>query len=154
MDDRFAVLSSLPIRTRPGYSMGMCMPKIHDVVTKIEKVLDPPFWRKMLGGVSKDHARAMVAALEEDLGALLKVTNNAKLAAEALSTQEEDGARRNVAALAGYCARLAAAIQEWRKAAVEYCAATYGSRKVIEDRTISLARTCETIGKAIESLSD
>lgn len=154
MDDRFASLSSLPIRTRPCYSMAICVPKLTEVVSAIEAVLYPPFWRKMLGGISKDHARAVIAALEEDLGALQKVINNARLSAEAIASGGEAGAMRNMSALAGYCARLSESIKEWRKAADEFCAAAYNSRNLIESRTSDLSRTSEAVGKAIGNLSD
>ena len=59
-------LKSLPVQTHPRFSVSVCIDRLIQCLLKTERALAPPVWKKLLGGVSRDHARAVAAACKAD----------------------------------------------------------------------------------------
>src|SRR5699024_9179592 len=77
---------------------------------RVERALRPPVWRKLLGGVSRDHARAVAASCKADSR---KIRTSVRDLIHALATRAIELNERN-SALKGYFERLIALLDEWR----------------------------------------
>lgn len=147
MDDRLALLSALPIRSRPGYALSVCLDKMQTIVERAQKSLKPPFLRRLLGGVSKDHARAVVATCNADLSAVMRVTKQIQTSANALGGPKGK-------AISGYCERLMKTSLEWSNKATDFESNIYGSLKELAECTARLAKVQETLEKPVSQLTE
>jgi hypothetical protein len=150
--DKIALLSSLPLQAKPGYSLDICLGKMQAIVTKAHSNIRPPFLRRFFGGVSRDHARSVVATCNEDLTTALRVTKQIQLASKALAGSKDERTRQRGNALVGYCERLLVASNEWRASAKEFEANTFGSDRELAEQCARLAKIQQTIAKPVAGL--
>lgn len=110
-------LYALPVESRPAYSARIALDKLVIASQKAERTLAPSFWRKMLGGTSKDYSRSVIALL----------LNDTKAIRDTFLTIRQTSTARNMDGLTGTMTRLINVIDNWRKSALEYENATFGS---------------------------
>lgn len=103
-------LKSLPVHTHPRFAASICIDRLTACLVRAERALRPPVWRKMLGGVSRDHARAVAASCKADSRRIRSVIRDLIYA---LATRAAENNERN-SALKGYFERLLALLDEWR----------------------------------------
>ena len=154
MEDKIALLSNLPLRTRPGFSLDACLSKMNSVITRAYKNVKPPFFRRLMGGVSKDHARAVVATCHADLTAILRVTLQIQNVSKAMSTSGDEATRHAGKALSGYCQRLIGAAHDWSSKASDFEANVFGSEKELLEQCHKLIKLHETLVKPVGNLSE
>lgn len=154
MDDKIALLSNLPLRTRPGFSLDACLSKMASVIAKAYRNIKPPFYRRLMGGVSKDHARAVVATCHADLTAILRVTMQIQNVCKAMAASGDEATRHAGNALSGYCQRLIGASHDWSAKASDFEANIFGSEKELLEQCQRLTRIHETLAKPVGNLSD
>lgn len=133
-----ATLKSLPVHTNPGYAVRISLDRLHESVMRTEKALAPSFWKKLLGGTTKDHARGVVASCMEDARAVRSVISEAKQSA--VSAADDRGR-----ALHGSVDRVIKAMDQWRDAAVEFEEAVFGSDDALLLRTRKLLVLCSDL---------
>lgn len=153
MDQKIALLSNLPLRTRPGFSLDACLSKMSSVITRAHRNINPPFFRRLMGGVSKDHARSVVATCHADLAAILRVTVQIQNVSKVMSTSGDEATRHAGNALSGYCQRLIEAARAWSKKASDFEANVFGSEKELLEQCQKLIRLHETLAKPVGNLS-
>jgi hypothetical protein len=109
-------LKSLPVQTHPRFSVSVCIERLVQCLVKTEKALAPPVWKKMLGGVSRDHARAVAAACKADARivrtAIRDIINS--LSMRAVSSSERNSG------LKGYCEKILYLVDTWRDLATRF----------------------------------
>lgn len=109
-------LKSLPVQTHPRFAVSVCIDRLIQCLLKTERALDPPVWKKLLGGVSRDHARAVAAACKADArlvrSAMRDIVN-------ALSFRAASGSER-ISGLRGYCEKVLALVDQWRDLATRF----------------------------------
>lgn len=109
-------LKSLPIQTHPRFSVSVCIDRLVACLVRTEKALDPPVWKKMLGGVSRDHARAVTATCKAEArivrAAIRDIIN--QLSIRAVSNSERNSGLR------GYCEKVLGLVDEWRDFATRF----------------------------------
>ncbi|MBY3155463.1 hypothetical protein HFO56_24355 [Rhizobium laguerreae] len=154
MDDKIALLINLPLRTRPGFSLDACLSKIGSIIERAHRNIDPPFYRRLMGGVSKDHARAVVATCHADLTAILRVTLQIQNICKDMASSGDEATRHAGNALAGYCQRLIVATHDWSARASDFEANIFGSEKALLEQCQRLTRLHETLAKPVDNLSD
>lgn len=143
-------LKSLPVETHPRFAVSVCIETLVICLSRTERALSPPIWKKFLGGVSRDHARAVAAACKADAR---KIRTTIKDVIYSLAVRSASGKERN-SGLRGYCERLLALVDEWRD-----CATRFEENEFLADqKLLELTRTLMTIcaamkGTQIESLS-
>jgi hypothetical protein len=103
-------LKSLPVQTHPRFAATICIERLTACLVRAERALRPPVWRKILGGVSRDHARAVAASCKADSR---KIRMAIRDLIQALATRAMELNERN-SALKGYFERLLALLDEWR----------------------------------------
>lgn len=133
-----ASLRSLPVSTNPGYAVKIALERLHHAVARTEQAISPSFWKKMLGGTSKDHARGVVAVSLEDARSIRGVISDARHSAFAASD-------RSSKALLGSVDRVLKALDQWRDAALEFEEAIYGSDEILLMRTRKLMVLCSDL---------
>lgn len=151
-DDKIALLNTLPLTTRPGYCLDICLDKMQTILARARKNIQPSFFRKLLGGVSKDHARSVVATCNADLVATVRVILRIQNVCKAMAMSDDDRARHRANALAGYCERLMSAAQEWSGAANEFEANVFGSQRELAEQCNRLARIQDNLVKPVANL--
>ena len=151
-NDKIALLSTLPITTRPGYSLDICLSKMQAIVARAHKNIRPSFFRRLMGGVSKDHARSVVATCNADLTAAVRVTVQIQNVCKSLAASGDERSRHRGSALAGYCERLMSSALEWSGTANDFEANVYGSERELIDQCQRLARIQDTLVKPVANL--
>jgi len=154
MDQPSAPLSTLPIRARPGYSLGVCLSGLRNGVARVHKSIRPPFYMRLLGGVSKDHARSVVATCNEDMAALLRATKQIQTICHSMSAQAESEERHRANALAGYCQRIISAVIDWTGSADDFQANIFGSERELVDQCRRAGRVFDNLVKPVEKLAE
>lgn len=131
-------LKALPVETHPRFSVSVCVDRLSKCLIKTEEALDPPFWKKMLGGVSRDHARAVAATCKADARVIRTAIRDiiADLGFRAVS-----GAERN-AGLRGYCEKVLTLVDEWRDLATRFEENEYQADILLLDKTRVLLTIC------------
>lgn len=104
-------LKSLPVQTHPRFAATICIDRLTSCLTRTERALSPPMWRKLLGGVSRDHARAVAASCKADSRKIRAVVRDL---IQALAVRAQELNERN-GALKGYFERLLTLLDEWRE---------------------------------------
>lgn len=127
-----SALSALPVHTNPAYAVKTALEKLQSTIHRTEKALAPSFWRRLLGGTSRDHARAVVAASLEDTRVIRTVMSEAR--ATAVQTDSK--------ALLGTVDRAVKAVDSWRDTALEFEGAVFGSDDRLLQRTRKLLTLC------------
>lgn len=128
-----STLKSLPVQTNPAYAVKVSLERLHAIILKTERVLKPSWWRKMLGGTSRDHARSVVAVTREESRIVRGVFSEARAAAFASGTSK---------ALIGSIDRAIKALDSWSEAAIDFEEAIYGSDEKLIHRTRKLVILC------------
>ena len=146
MDKDIALLGSLPIERKPGYSLSFCIEIIEPLIARTQKTLKPSFFKRAMGGISKDHNRTVVAACNEDLNAVARQISKV----QRVSFDCEDFKRGST--LSGFCERLSGLLLEWRNAALAFEANTYGSDKRLLIQCNDLMKAIKTMEKPVKSL--
>jgi len=129
-------LHMLPVQTRPGYSARIALDKLNATASRVESILAPKFWRKFLGGTSKDHARAVVAACGEESKAIRVIFQEAK-----------KHARNNGAnpAIDGSLERVIKLMDQWRDVGLEFEEAEFGADQKLLSTTRRLITLCNDL---------
>lgn len=127
-----SALSSLPVQSNPAYAVKAALDKLQSSIGRSEKALAPSFLKRLLGGVSRDNARAVVAASLEDTRVIRSVMSEARIVA----------IHTDAKALLGSVDRVVKAIDQWRETALEFDSAVYGSDDRLLQRTRKLATLC------------
>ena len=132
-----SALYGLPVETRPGYSAKVALSKLAASAEKAERTLSPSFWRSLLGGTSKDHSRAVIAIL----------LNDTKAIRDTLLLIRQTAADKSIGDIHGISTRVVDAIDSWRKAALEYENATYGSDETLRHHSQKMRTLSEGLLK-------
>lgn len=103
-------LRSLPVQTHPRFAARICIDGLTACLSKVERALRPPLWRKLFGGVSRDHARAVAASCKADSR---RIRTAIRDLINALADRAVELNERN-SALKGYLERLSALLDDWR----------------------------------------
>lgn len=126
-------LSSLPVDTHPGYSVRVAMAELSTSANNLQKVLEPSFFRRLLGGTNKDYARGICAVSSERARIVRGIVQDVARAASNFSmtggTQERDKWK----SISGTCTRILEHIDEWRRMAADFEANTLGSHSALVD---------------------
>lgn len=126
-------LHKLPVQSRPGYSARIALDKLNATASRVESILAPKFWKKMLGGASKDHARAVVAACGEETKALRVIFQEAKKNAH------------NNAAIDGSLERVIKLMDQWRDIGLQFEEAEFGADQRLLATTRRLITLCNDL---------
>lgn len=151
-DDKIALLSTLPLTTRPGYCLDICLGKMQTILARAQKNIRPGLMRRLMGGVSKDHARSIVATSNADIQATIRVVGRIQNVCKTISIEAEDRSRHRANALAGYCERLMAAAQEWSGTANDFEANIFGSERELLEQCHRLAKIQDNLARPISNL--
>lgn len=143
-------LNSLPVQTHPRFTVSVCIDKLVICLVKTERALSPPVWKKLLGGVSRDHARAVAAACKADTR---KVRTVIKDVIQSLAIRSASGKERN-SGLRGYCERLLALVDEWRECVTRFEENEFQADSQLLQLTRTLMTICTSMkGQPIEALA-
>jgi|SRR5690606_7005334 len=131
-------LQMLPVQSRPGYAASIALDRLSAVAKRVEKVLAPSFYKRLLKGSSgnKDHARAVVAACAEEVKAIRMVLQEAMLHA--------NHSRTNPAA-AGSLERVIKLVDEWKDISLEFEEAAFGADQLLLATTRRLMTLCSDL---------
>lgn len=129
-------LHKLPVQSRPGYSARIALDKLNATANRVEKILAPKFWRKLLGGTSKDHARAVVAACGEESKAIRMIFQEAKNNARNKGTNS---------AMDGSLERVIKLMDQWRDIGLQFEEAEFGSDQLLLTTTRRLITLCNDL---------
>lgn len=154
MKDKSAPLSGLPLSARPGFSLEACFSRMHAVITRAHRNISPPLFRRLMGGISKDHARAIVATCHADIAAIVRTANQIQNVCSGMSDSADEKTRHRGKALGGICHRLITASREWSTAASEFEANIFGSDKSLVEACLRLLKLHDTLEKQLGVLSD
>lgn len=138
-----ASLRSLPVQANPAFAVKASLDRLITAVSRAEKALSPSFWRRLLGGIDRDHARAVVAASMEEARAIRGILSDARQAAF----------RTDAKALLGSIDRILRSLDLWREAAIEFDEAVYGSDEKLIGRTRKLLVLCSDLRSPASGLS-
>lgn len=133
-----ASLRLLPVQSNPAYAVKVTLDLLNVAVSRTDKALAPSFWRKLLGGTSRDHARAVVAASMEEARAIRGVLTESRQIAARM-----DGGTAK--ALLGSIDRVIKALDHWREAALDFEEAIFGSDEILVTRTRKLLVLCSDL---------
>jgi len=125
-------LRSLPVQSNPAYAVKVSLERLNTAIARADKALAPSFWKRLLGGTNRDHARAVVAASMEEARALRGVLAEARQAAF----------RAGGSSLVGTIDRIVKSVDQWREAAIEFDEAVFGSDAKLLTRTRKLLSLC------------
>lgn len=146
MDQTTATLSKLPVRTRPAYSLRVLLVEVGKIRARVDAALEPSIFRRLLGGVSKDHARSVVAAGNADLAAASRAARRIQVAADEMALAARDGEDGRIGAvISGYCERLLKTMLDWASVATDFESNVFGSGP-------RLAAECVRLGSLLETL--
>jgi hypothetical protein len=126
----------LPVQSRPGYSAGIALDRLNITVRRVEKILAPRLWRKLLGAASKDHARAVVAACNEESKAIRIIFQEAKKHARISGANP---------AIDGSLERVIKLMDQWREVGLEFEEAEFGSDQRLLSTTRRLITLCNDL---------
>lgn len=129
-------LHMLPVQSRPGYSARIALDRLNVTASRVEKILAPKFWRKLLGAVSNDHARAVVAASGEESKAIRIIFLEAKKHARNSSSNP---------AIDGSLERVIKLMDQWRDIGLDFEEAEFGSEQKLLSTTRRLIALCNDL---------
>jgi len=129
-------LNRLPVDSRPDLAARATLQVLSVSIGKACKVLAPPVWKRALGGITKDQARAVVAVCLEETRACRNTITDIRKSARLKPEYE---------ALVGSCERLLALLDQWRNTALEFEEAVYGSDTILLGLSRRLLRLCSEI---------
>jgi hypothetical protein len=122
-------ISSLPVDVHPGYSVRKAMEKFTQSASRLQPVLKPSFFRRILGGVNSDYARSVSAACNEDARLVRAIVQEAARVAMNMEKSRADTERDRGKVLSGTCRRILDRLDEWRETATDFEANQWGSKK-------------------------
>jgi hypothetical protein len=153
-NDKIALISTLPISERPGYSLSICLEKTKSILDRTNKCLKPSFLKRLMGGISKDHARAVVASCNTDLAMVVRVASQIRRVGD---THAMDGTGKAVnfgKALSGYSDRLITNAMEWATKAKSFESAEFGSQSQLLEQSEKFSKLVEFLESPIATLSE
>lgn len=127
-----SALGSLPFQPDAAFAVKAALGRLQSSIHNSEKALAPSFLRRLVGGVSRDHARAVVAASLEDTRVVRSTISEIRTAAM----------HGNAKALVGSVDRVIKALDLWRETALEFDGAVFGSDDRLLQRTRKLLTLC------------
>jgi hypothetical protein len=130
-------LKSLPVQTHPRFSVSVCVERLIQCLLKTERALAPPVWKKLLGGVSRDHARAVAAACKADARIVRSAMRDIVTALSIKAVSSTD----RISGLRGYCEKVLALVDQWRDLATRFEENEFQS----DSRLLQTTRTLLTI---------
>lgn len=134
MDGRtLTALSSLPIQTYPGYSVRMAIVEAIKSSNTLQKALEPSFFRKLLGGITKDYARSICAISNEQIRVVRGIVGQVAQVAMAAEGRAHGSELQKWKAISGTCRRIIENLDEWRLLALDFEANTIGSHAALSD---------------------
>jgi len=127
---------------------------------RVEAALQPSFFKRLLGGGSREFVRAVVAETLEEAGGVRRVlvdaiargTHEAE-AYDAIAAEGGPDAERarsagaHAMALVGTCERLLQAVDKWREASMAHQDNAIGA----EERLLSMSRRIQTLARELRS---
>lgn len=122
-------ISSLPVDIHPGYSVRKAMESFMRSALRLQPLLRPSFFRRILGGVNSDYARSVSAACNEDARLVRAIVQEAGRVAMAMENSQADTERERGKILSGTCRRILNRLDEWREIATDFEANQWGSKK-------------------------
>jgi hypothetical protein len=122
-------ISSLPVDVHPGYSVRKAMERFAQSGSRLQSVLKPSFFRRILGGVNSDYARSVSAACNEDARLVRAIVQEAARVAMNMEKSRADTERDRGKVLSGTCRRILDRLDEWRETATDFEANQWGSKK-------------------------
>lgn len=153
MDDKITSLTALPWKSRPAYSLALCVTELAEIIEDVAHKLRPSFIRRLLGGVSRDHARAVTATVNGDVAAIVKIVTKIQDAAMDLALSNDKSARNDGNALFGYCERVTAECIKWREDASEFEANIFGSDKRLLERSTKVSTIMSALTRPLEAIA-
>ena len=134
-------LKALPIHSHPRHSVVVVAARILSCMERTEAALSPPFWRRLLGGVSRDHARSVAAACRTDVRLVRAAV---KEIVEVLSRKSAEGGDR-FSGLKGYCEKVLFLLDRWRDYATRFEENEYMADERLLETTRSLQTICSSM---------
>jgi hypothetical protein len=132
MDGRtLAALSSLPIQTYPGYSVRTAIGEAVKSAITLQKALEPSFFRRLLGGITKDYARSICAISNEQIRVVRGIVGQVAQVAMAAEGRTNGVELQKWKAISGTCRRIIDKLDEWRSLALDFEANTIGSHAAL-----------------------
>jgi hypothetical protein len=134
MDGRtLTALSSLPIQTYPGYSVRMALAEAMKSSATLQKALEPSFFRRLLGGITKDYARSICAVSNEQIRVVRGIVGQVSQAAMAAEGRVQGAELQRWKAISGTCRRVIENLDEWRLLALDFEANAIGSHTALSE---------------------
>ena len=153
MGNKISLLGSLPVKTNPGYSLAVCLEQLGVVILRTQETLKPSFLKRMMGGISKDHDRTVVAACSADLHAISRQIGKIQQAAfnstDIKNSTKDDQKGR---AIYGYCERLITLLLDWKSQASEFESNEFGADKKLLEKSKRILQIVENIEKSVLAL--
>jgi len=132
MDGRtLTALSSLPIQTYPGYSVRVAIAEAMKSSNALQRALEPSFFRKLLGGITKDYARSVCAVSNEQIRFVRGIVGQVAQVAMAAEGREYEAELQKWKAISGTCRRIIENLDRWRTLALDFEANTIGSHAAL-----------------------
>lgn len=127
-------LSSLPIQTYPGYSVRTAISEAMKSSITLQKALEPSFFRKLLGGITKDYARSICAVSNEQIRIVRGIVSQVLQAAMVAEGRTNGHELQKWKAISGTCRRIIENLDEWRLLALDFEANTIGSHTALVEK--------------------
>lgn len=142
----------------PGQAVWAAIDRMATAAGRVEAALQPSFIRRLMGGVNREHCRAIVAASLEESGAVRRVLVDAsRLAREqseelskgdvAVSREVPRRSTSNAEAMLGTCERMRSIVDRWRSAAADHQEGIIGSTESL----LSVTRRIQALAREINS---
>lgn len=146
--------------TVPGQAVWVAVDRMTAVAARVESVLAPSFFKKIMGGGGQELARAVVAATFEESGVVRRTLIEKSEAAlqqasglEAIADGGGDGsaearqAASQARAMAGTCDRIKVIVDRWREAAIAHQENHVGAA----EQLLSVSRRFQALAKEIRT---
>jgi hypothetical protein len=144
----------------PGHTVWVAVDRMTEAAKRVESVLAPSFIKKIMGGGSREAARAVVAAAYEESGVVKRTLIDMSEAAikqafglEAIADAGKDGsaaaqqASSQARAMAGTCDRFRVIVDRWRDAAIGHQENHVGSA----EQLLSVSKRFQALAKEIRT---
>jgi hypothetical protein len=146
--------------TVPGHVVWIAVDRMSDAAKRVEEVLAPSFFKKIMGGGNREAARAVVAAAFEESGGvrrtLIEMSETALKQASGLEAIADAGheggtaaqqASSQARAMAGMCDRFKVIVDRWREAAINHQENLVGSA----DQLLGVSKRFQSLAKEIRT---
>jgi hypothetical protein len=99
----------------------------------LQKALEPSFFRRLLGGITKDYARGVCAVSNERIRIVRGIVGQVAQVATATECKTSGIELQKWKAISGTCRRILENLDEWRLSALDFEANTIGSHSALSD---------------------